>query len=246
MVVLKHFPWACAALAAAIGIGVPSTGHAAFVTETFTDPYSVPSATGIFTQNLNFQQFDSNLGQLQSITIELAGSGYTILTLYNFTGAPVAYTDASTKGSIQVSALGLTSLLANLATGTPPGTPLSGTVLPGITSITSDTQTFDIKGGIGQDTFLAYTGNGSAAVVLTVGPFPEAATFLASPTASGGSGSVAGNVSVTYSYDDSFAAVPEPSTLAVFGTGIFLLGFMRRQKVAAGGANDLLPPGAAA
>jgi hypothetical protein len=128
---------------------------------------------------------------------------------------------------------------------------LSGTAAPGGTTITSSTQSFDINGGISAAQFAAYTGAGTATVTLAVGPFQASVTY-GSPahnsgtTFVGGDGNVEGAVSVTYTYDDSYAVpVPEPSTLAVFGTGIFMLGFMRRQKSAAGGRDGVLPPGAA-
>lgn len=247
MAILKHFSWRRAALLAAMSLAVPGVAHAALVTETFTDSYSVPPGTGTFTQDISFQQFDSNLGLLQSISVDLAGSGYAILNLYNFNSFGVSYTGANTNGNIQVSALGLSSLLSNVTTGT-----LSGTAAPGATTITSSTQSFDINGGISQSEFATYTGNGTATVTLAVGPFQASVTY-GSPahnsgtTFVGGDGNVDGTVSVTYTYDDSYAVpVPEPSTLAVFGSGIFLLGFMRRQRTMAGARNSVLPPGAAA
>jgi hypothetical protein len=247
MTVGKHLTLGRVALIAAMSIGVPGAAHAALVTESFSQSYSVPPGTGTFTQDLSFQQFDSNLGLLQSITVDLAGSGYAILNLYNFNAFGVTYTGANTNGNIQVSALGLTSLLSNVTTGT-----LSGTAVPGATTITSSTQSFDVNGGISAEQFAAYTGTGTATVTLAVGPFQASVTY-GSPahnsgtTFVGGDGNVDGTVSVTYTYDDSYAVpVPEPSTLAVFGTGIFLLGFLRRQRATAGGRNDLLPPGAAA
>src|SRR6266851_340509 len=245
MTVLKHFSWGLAALAAAVGMGVPSTGHAALVTESFTDTFSVPPGTGTYTQNLTFQQFDSNLGLLTGITIDLAGSGYAILSLINTNAFGVTYTGASTNGNIQVSALGLTGLLANVTTGT-----LSGTAASGFTSIQSATQTYDTSGAISAAQFATYVGTGSATVSLAVGPFQANITYggPAHPfgtTFVGGDGNVDGGVTVTYTYDDTYAVpVPEPSTLAVFGGGSFLLGFMRLQKALAGWINSL-PPGAA-
>lgn len=247
MTVGKYFALGRAALVAAMSIGLSSAAHAALVTESFSQSYAVPPGTGTFTQNLSFQQFDRNLGLLQSITVDLAGSGYAILNLYNFNTFGVSYTGANTNGNIQVSALGLTSLLSNVTTGT-----LSGIAAPGATTITSSTQSFDVNGGISAAQFAAYTGTGTATVTLAVGPFQASVTY-GSPSHSsgttfvGGDGNVEGTVSVTYTYDDSYAVpVPEPATIAVFGTGIFLLGFMRRQKGAAGGRNGVLPPGAAA
>jgi hypothetical protein len=253
MVVLKHLPLGLAALVAAFGIGVPDTGHAALVTETFTDSYAPPDGalTGNISETLVFQQFDSNLGKLESITVDLAGAGYTILFFNNSNIFPVAYSGASSSGNIRVDALGLSGLLANVTTGI-----LSGTAAPGITSITSsdplNPQSFPpVSGTIDPATFATYTGNGTATVALAVGPFNITGSYglpahLAFTTSFGGDGNISGTVSVTYGYDNSFA-VPEPSTLAVFGTGILLLGVMRRQKTAAGGSGDhLLPPSAAA
>jgi PEP-CTERM motif-containing protein len=253
MWVFKHFFWGAAAIATAVGMGVPSAGHAALVTESFTDTFSVPPGTGTYTQDLSFQQFDSNLGLLTGVIVNLAGSGYAILSLYNFNSFGVAYTNTSTSGDIVVNAAGfagqlaLTGLLANVTTGT-----LSGTAAPGATSIQSAIQTYDTSGAISADQFATYTGAGTATVTLSVGPFQANVTYgrpthPSGTTFAGGDGNVDGGVTVTYTYDDTYAVpVPEPSTLAVFGTGIFLLGFMRRHKAAASGRDGLLPPDAAA
>jgi hypothetical protein len=244
MTVGNHFFLGRAALAAAMSIGIPSAAHAALVTESFTDSYAVAPGAGTFTQNLDFQKFDSNLGLLQSIAVDLVGSGYAILNLFNFDTHLVSYT-ASTSGDIQVAALGLLGVLANITTGQ-----VSGAAAIGFTNINSSTQSFDVSGAMSPAQFATYTGTGTANLLLTIGPWLVTNTFgphAAGTTASGGDGDVAGTVSVTYTYDDSYAVpVPEPSTLAVFGTGIFLLGFLGRRKATVGGRDDLLPPGAAA
>ncbi len=182
------------------------------LTQTFTDTYTFPPGTGQLVQDLSFQQFDPSLGTLQSITVELTGTGHAIVSFININAFAVSYTGANANGDIVVSALGLTNLLSNVTTGV-----LAGNAPSGITPINGSNQSFDVSGPITAGSFATYTGTGTTTVHLVVGAFNATVTYgnpahPAGTTLVGGDGDVSGTVKITYTYLASPTPTPPDPT----------------------------------
>lgn len=192
-------------------------------TVTYTTSTPISSTLTDWNGVLKFQQFDSSLGTLQSVTIHLSSTMSTVLTVTN-SAASASQGSAKTEFQVSVQDSGnylnvpeidmfSSSFSYTLAAN---GTKTSGT----LTKSASDEQTYTDAGVLAE-----FTGNG--AINLSASSFTQ--TWL---TNTGGNtfasqvtrGSLTGDV--TYDY----VPIPEPATMAMLAMGAGAAILRRRRK----------------
>ncbi len=184
---------------------------------------TVPTQATDFTQSVSLQQFDSTLGTLNSVVVELGGQ-FTITSLTFTNNSPTTQVFTTSSGiKFSLSGVGIAfNTGASLAVDVNGGSNIS--LNGGQTSIdyaqpigtlaNSGTKT----GGVAPANFAAYQGNGTVAFDF----FTQTTT-----TFFGGGGNISfnqstvagGTVKITYNY----TAVPEP-VVPVF-SGLLVVGF---------------------
>jgi len=218
------------ALAIATLIGGSSGTQAASVT------YTSSTFTGVtpYTQSLSVTKFDTSLGTLTGISITVSAQAEASIGVINTTQSDLAFTDASSTSDVTVS----TTVGSTASTNVSASTGLiAGIALANSTTNVSGPQGALVTSGaatIAPADFGNYEGVGVGTVDLQV----DAGTGHYSGTGVsglffGGSTTVASYVTITYEYTPAAAAVPEPTSSAMFGIGIVLavgLGWGRKRR----------------
>lgn len=192
---------------------------------------------------LNVQQFDPALGNLTAVTIYIAHSGGAFFNVDNDDSYSVeAYAQMQRAWTVTGSGLNV----SDTHTTTTPSVVLSpdngdGTAVADYSSPDGyqwPSVSFNdsaIAYTIGSGDFGSYMGLGTLPITADVTTFSNAINFIGVPpnqvTTSMGNipPGLRLNVSVEYTYD----YVPEPSTLALLGLGLFGVGMVRRRKTVA-------------
>lgn len=219
-------------LGLALVSGFAFTAGAQAATVSFSDSTAhVVTELETATSSLDFGQFDSSLGTLNSISIELSGESISSSALENTSAQNQRFSFVSDlEWEFEVLAgsgnflTGFTTALADT------GGRIS--LASGATTIlgpNTDTGSFTVN--IAAADFGQFIGGGNAAVGCN--------TFTGS-TFSGGGGNIANVQSttgscagaITYDYTASSVSVPEPASLALLGLGLGFMGFTRRNKKA--------------
>lgn len=217
------------ALAIATVIGSSSGTQAASVT------YQSTTFTGVtpYTQNLSVTKFDTSLGTLTGISITVSSQASAAIGVINTGGNDAAFTNASASSQVTVSTTVGTTTSVDVTAST-----------GNVSGIAAANATTNISGPLGAlvtsgaaiisaADFGNYEGSGSGTVDLKVDA--GIGTYTGSGVSGlffGGSTTVASYVSVTYEYTPA-AAVPEPTSSAMFGIGVVLavgLGWGRRRR----------------
>lgn len=215
-------------LAIATVIGGSTGTQAASVT------YTSSTFTGVtpYTENLAVTKFDTTLGTLTGISITVSSQASADIGVINNTSNDLQFTDAfaSSKVTVSTTVGTTTSVEVAASTDSVSGTATAnsttnviGPLGPVVTSAAAIIAAAD---------FGNYQGVGVGTVDLKVdagvgnygGSGPTGLFF-------GGSTTVASYVTITYEYTP--AAVPEPTSSAMFGIGIVLavgLGWGRRRR----------------
>jgi hypothetical protein len=212
---------AAATVAAALLIA-PAAASAA--TQMFTA--SIPQ-NGTFTINT----FDTSLGALTGVTLELDTTGFIAITIFNF-GAPNApYLFAQTQVSETVTGLGGT--LTNSYTETSNG----GTLPLGnfqLNTLPGGNVSSTVSSALNSGLFAGFetAGAGTLSYTSAFGPnFTSSITPGAPGELVSGTGSlVSGSFSVTYDYTAAAGGVPEPATWALMILGFGGAGAMLRGR----------------
>jgi len=189
----------------------------------FADSITYSASFGPTTTNFStpimLPQFNPSMGTLTSITFTLDGQTIGSATVTNNSGATGDYLvaiftdltllDPSNNTLASISPSFIQKLtIADGASGTASGTSLSSTDSATITS-----------------GFSPYVGSGD--VTLTVTGVGFAAANGPTPYSVNSTTSGQGTISVTY---NSTSVVPEPATLALFGSGLLALGLLYQRR----------------
>jgi hypothetical protein len=198
--------------------------------------------------NFDFQLFNSSLGTLNSVTVELNVTASASLSVQNVTGSSASFTNGFSSFPITVSGppVGPTVYLTETAL-------LSGvadTLGPFASQTYSETPTVYDSGAVpvaGSLLSFEAPGGGLSATDVTVAAGANTTGFTANPStfAAGGNGAFGGPVTagsptlnaitIVYNYTTNAqnSAVPEPGTwaLLVASAGVSVAGLRRRRAV---------------
>jgi len=218
-----------ASLGVAIGF-LAATGAAK--AQSVSQMFSFPTTSASFSLTHPFNLFDSSLGTLTSITIELATTGTANVTVGNSDSNPHNFTNAFVTLPLTVSGPpGSTTLLsenltANIA---------SGVANPGNNTFPGVPATNDITNSIPSADFSSYeTPPNGGTFIITV----ASASATSGGTEVGGSGDLgfggngnaSGTVTLVYNYQGP-VGTPEPGTWALlFASGSISVLELRRRR----------------
>lgn len=212
--------------AAIFGLGSAERAEAATSTQTL----SVSTALTDWSQNLNFNKFDSSLGTLNSVSFTFSSSVTTTITVTN-TGT--SSSNGTVRTEIRISLVDPSGYFAGDAPQIDAFVPLSDapyTLAAGANQQLGPFSRNVSSGGYNYTTtqvLAEFTGTGT--IPLTLSTFTQ--TLLAN---NGGNTSASqvtsanGNVTLVYDY----TAVPEPTTALLVGAGGVALLLRRRRSQA--------------
>jgi PEP-CTERM motif len=178
------------------------------------------------TVTLNFNQFDTTLGTLMSVTISLSDSSTVVSQAQNGTSSQGNFTNFENTGTLTVTGPDSTTTSTSLST-----TPGSGMVSPGSTiTVATAVSNFLSSGPTAVTTLTAYEGVGAGTFNVIAGASNSFSGSGGGIVFSGGNTSVYGSVTITYTYS---SAVPEPASMAMVAIGlggVFVVRRFRRRS----------------
>jgi len=203
-----------------------ATAKAQVIVQTFT----IPTNTVSYSTSENINLFNSTLGTLNSVTLDLSTSITADIQVFNGTGLGYSFTAA--EASVPVQAIGPAGTLTTTAV-TPP---INGTVTAafGVTNFPGQTATADNSITLTSTPNLAaYTGFGGGTSSIAVNGI-LGTYFLVNGTPSGiaifGSATAGGTLTLTYNYTKA-AVLPEPGVTSMFAAGVLgSLGMVIRRR----------------
>lgn len=192
---------------------------------TISYSHNTPLSSVPFSDTFNLQLFDTTLGSLTGITIDLVSNVTGQVDIFNGTGSAQSFTNASAIAPVTVTGPAATSTTVNAT-----ATVASGTAVVGNSSYAGLTGTQSNSVNILAANFSAYEGVGT-----TFGSFTTSSTggSFSGSSVSGvyfsGSATADGTVTVTYNYMTA-APVPEADTYAFMALGLGLVGMLARRR----------------
>jgi len=227
--VLKHNNLSLAVLVL-LGVGVTHGVRAQTIVQTFT----VPTGTTVpFTDNFTFNLFNSNLGTLNSVTLNLNASIVANVNIINIFGSPVTYVSTTASVPASFSGPGGTSVSATVVAG-----PFAGTATGTITTLTGEPASASALTTVPLGSISHYEGVGGGTGSLTgtmlSGTYSGGTTTpgAVGQVFFGGSATGGETLTLTYNYSQPSGAVPEPGTATFLAAGVLgSLGIaLRRRK----------------
>ncbi len=212
-------------------------GLASAATLTETDPFAIDTTTGPgapSSESLSFAQFDSSLGTLTGISIQLTGSANSVLAFANNSTSAIPFTNGTSSTDFSLMGTGFSTdsspvLTESVASGSMNGSAASPA--PVFTYFSGTSSAVTLFGTVSGANLAAYRGTGTATVTAGFGSATSSASFT-SPGGSlfagvGGGGQASGDVTVTYTY----APVPLPGAVWLLVSGIVGLSGLARRKL---------------
>jgi hypothetical protein len=194
---------------------------------TISYSHNTPLSSVPFSDTFNLQLFDTNLGTLTGVTIDLVSNVTGQVDIFNNTGSAQSFTNASAIVPVTVTGPSSTSTTVNAT-----ATQASGTAAVGTSSYAGLTGTQSNSVNVLAANFSAYQGVGTTFGSFTT--FTTGGSFSGSSVPGvffSGSAVADGAVTVTYNYETA-APVPEADTYAFMALGMGLVGLLaRRRKV---------------
>jgi len=209
------------ALLLACGVGTAQAGT--IITQTFSSPPTPVAWSTTYDAN----QFNPSLGTLTSVEIEVSSNIVASVEVYNLSGSPQSFTNAT--ASIPITLTGPASLSSLSAIGVTAGQAGSAdpglNTFPGVPTTASTSTTLTSSGALAP-----YIGTGVSTLVFDFnagdGTYSGAAV---SGVFFGGSATANATVDVIYTYT---AAIPEPSSVILAGIGIVGVAVFGRRRAA--------------
>jgi hypothetical protein len=214
-------------LFAILGTLVLATGASASI---ISFSATIPTLGASSTSQVNLTKFNTNLGTLTGVTLELDPTAHAIEQIINLTGGPATFSNAMTTVGFTLTGPDGTHVPLLLVAG-----PFSGTALTGTTSNPGNTVTGVFTADVSPLNLAFYEGTGPLALT--------AATSSASSTGShgtlvaggfnffgfGGDAAAGGTARVTFTFAPTTTA-PEPATLGLLGSALLGLGAISRLR----------------
>jgi hypothetical protein len=210
-------------LAALVGVGlaVGSGASAQIITQTF----NVPTTAVPFSDTFTFNKFNTNLGVLGLVQLNLVGTITAEVDVFNTTANPLAFTNATATIPITLTAPD-TVISSNAVAG-----PINGTANPGFNAFPGIPASVNQTATISSIFYPDYEGPGLGTGTLTSAA--STGTFSGSSLPGldfGGSATVAETITLTYEYQ-SAGTIPEPGTVTFFAAGVLgSLGMVIRRR----------------
>jgi hypothetical protein len=205
---------------ATLGLAALAFAHpasAGFETQTVTFGSSGSPLTNGSTATLAFAQFDTSLGTLTSVTIQVSDSMTVVSQAVSFGAGTSTYTNFENTGTVVVTGPDATALSTSLST-----TPGSGTITGVGTVLNVDSETNNNLGAgptnVSSANFGAYEGVGVGTFNVTAGANNSFSGSTSGAVAASGTTTSYGSVTITYTY--TATAVPEPASMAMVGIGL--------------------------
>jgi len=212
------------ALVAAAGALLSVSAHAQVIVQNFT----IPTQAVPFTQSNTFNLFDTNLGTLTGVTFSLTTSITAEVDVFNLTGTPQNFSNATASIPVKVTGPDATSVTTTAIAGPFSGSvpaplgiyPFKGLTGTGTNTTTVSSLNFGSYEGVG-------TGTAQVAINGLVGTYSGQAGF---GVGFGGSAVAGGTFTLTYNY--TLAPItPEPGSSAFLVAGMLgSLGFVVRRR----------------
>jgi hypothetical protein len=181
---------------------------------TITQTVSYTGGSPPFTDVLTFNKFNTALGTLTSVSIELSETSTLSSSVFNSTSSAVSFSNATTSATVTATGPDSTT-----STATVTSDPFAGTATPnGFTNGPSTTATATATSfaaslapyeGAGTGTFTVSTS--AAALAYTGDAAVAGALFF------GGPATASGSVTIIYTYT---SAIPEPASLGMVALGL--------------------------
>jgi PEP-CTERM motif len=185
-------------------------------TKTLMETATIPTAPTPFTYDFTLPAFDTALGTLTGVDLDITSTTTASVQVYNFAGASQTFSNAT--ASIPLTVTGPAGLFV---TATYSAGPFSGTAAPGLTTVPGTTGTASNSTSVPSTDFSHYEGSSPIALSYSAdAPFGDYGGRGVPGVFFGGSAETGGTFTVVYSY----TAVPEPATFAMMGLGFFGLG----------------------
>ena len=214
-------------------IVVAMTAIAAFASPAFAgvQSFSHTTATGTapFTDNFSLPAFNTALGTLTSIELNLSTSSTAEVDIFNNTGTSQAFTNATSAVPVAVGGPAGVSTSQSLVAG-----PLAGTAPTGFNAYKGITGTASTSAFVPAANFAAYEAppsNSNLAFVFN-GQNGAYSGTAAPGVLFGGNASVGGTTQIIYTYTVATPptpSVPEPAAFTILGLGIAGLSMVRRR-----------------
>jgi hypothetical protein len=186
-------------------------------TKTLTETANIPIAATPFTYNFTLPAFNTALGTLTGLDLDLTVTATASVQVDNLDGVSHPFSNAT--ASIPLTVTGPAGLFV---TATYNAGPFSGTAAPGLNILPGTKGTASNSTSVGSADFSHYEGSTPIALsYLADAPYGSyGGSGAPSVLFFGGSASAGGTFEVAYTY----AAVPEPATWAMMSLGFAGIG----------------------